>query len=104
MADNVDFNFHPLSFKEFVCLKDISLKPICKRIIETPLTGQVSGYQQNHDRLSKLFMEYLLHGGYLPAITDYHLNKTISRGVMNIYIQWIIGDILKHNKSENYLF
>lgn len=104
ISDNVDFNFHPLSFKEFVCLKDSSLKSICKRIIEMPLTAQVSDYRQKHGRLNKLFMEYLLHGGYLPAITDYHLNKAISKGVMNIYIQWIIGDILKHNKSENYLF
>lgn len=80
------------------------MKAICSRIIKTPLLGEASGYRQKHERLSELFLEYLLHGGYLPAITDYHLNKTISRGVINIYLQWIIGDILKHNKSENYLF
>ncbi|MGA1870721.1 MAG: DUF4143 domain-containing protein [bacterium] len=50
------------------------------------------------------FYEYLFHGGYLPAITDYVLNKTISKAVINTYMQWIIGDILKHNKSENYLY
>ncbi len=92
-SERVDFDFHPLSFGEFVCLKDSSLKATCRRIIETPLLEEVSGYHQKHDRINRLFLEYLLHGGYLPAITDYHLNKTISRGVMNIYLQWIIGDI-----------
>ena len=104
MSSKLDFNFFPLSFKEFVCLKDDSLEPICNKIIDTPLTAEVKGYRQKHERLAGLFFSYLLHGGYLPAITDYEVNKTISQGVMNIYVQWIIGDILKCNKSENYLF
>ncbi len=104
MSEKVDFNFHPLSFNEFICLKDRKLAPVCAEIIEKPLATEISHYDRKHDRLNELFLEYLLHGGYLPAITDYQLNKTVSKGVMNIYIQWIIGDILKHNKSENYLF
>ncbi|KJJ83764.1 hypothetical protein OMAG_002368 [Candidatus Omnitrophus magneticus] len=46
----------------------------------------------------------MLHGGYLPAISEYLIKKTISKAIFDIYIQWIIGDILKHNKNENYLY
>jgi hypothetical protein len=103
-ADKVDFEFHPLSFKEFACLKEKSLESLCDQIIAAPLTEPVAGYEEKHELLTGFFLEYLLHGGYLPAINEYHSKGTISKGVMNIYIQWIIGDILKYNKSENYLF
>jgi predicted AAA+ superfamily ATPase len=69
-----------------------------------PLSADIPGYEEHHPALTSLFYEYLLHGGYLPAINEYNLKKTISKGVMNTYIQWIVGDILKHNKSEHYLF
>ena len=104
MSEQVDFNFFPLSFKEFVCLKDKSLIGFCDKIIKMPLTEENAGYERTHKKLNTYFFEYLLHGGYLPAITNYELNKTISQGIINTYIQWIIGDILKCNKSENYLF
>ncbi|MGD2084841.1 MAG: ATP-binding protein [Candidatus Aminicenantes bacterium] len=104
MADKVDFEFYPLSFKEFVCLKEKKLEPLCKQIILHPLSADITGYEEHHHVLIQLFYEYLLHGGYLPAINEYNVKKTISRGVMNTYIQWIIGDILKYNKSEHYLF
>ena len=103
-SDQVDFVFFPLSFKEFVCLKETSLIPLCNEITTHPLTGEIPGYPEKHPLLTGLFHEYLLHGGYLPAINEYNLKGTISKGVMNTYIQWIIGDILKYNKSENYLF
>ncbi|NQT28340.1 MAG: ATP-binding protein [Candidatus Omnitrophica bacterium] len=104
MSAKVDFNFFPLSFKEFICLKNRSLRGFCDRVIKTPLTEEIADYERMHKKLNVYFFEYLLHGGYLPAITDYELNKTISQGIVNTYIQWIIGDILKCNKSENYLF
>ena len=51
-SDKVDFIFFPLSFKEFVCLKDSSLISICTGIINTPLNESLSGYSQKH----KIFM------------------------------------------------
>jgi predicted AAA+ superfamily ATPase len=103
-SDKVDFDFFPLSFKEFVCLKNKDLEPLCNEITSTPLTADLAGYHKHHEGLTALLYEYLLHGGYLPAINDYMLTGTISKGIMNTYIHWIIGDILKYNKSENYLF
>lgn len=103
-SDRVDFDFHPLSFKEFVCLIRKDLKPLCDSIVANPLNSTLTGYKNEHNKLTGLLYKYLIHGGYLPAINEYHLNKTISKSVMNIYIHWIIGDILKYNKSENYLY
>ncbi|MCP5102165.1 MAG: ATP-binding protein [bacterium] len=104
MSAKVDFDFFPLSFKEFVCLKNKELEPLCNAIASESLISGVPDYSRNHDALTGLLYDYLLHGGYLPAINDYMLTGTISIGVMNTYIHWIIGDILKYNKSENYLF
>jgi predicted AAA+ superfamily ATPase len=103
-SDRVDFIFNPLSFYEFVSMKAPPLRPICKKIIDTPLQADIVEYPEKHGELTAYFYEYLLHGGYLPAITDYALHKTISKAVVNTYMQWIVGDILKHNKSENYLY
>lgn len=104
LSDKVDFDFFPLSFKEFVCLKAEDLEPLCREITTHPLTADLPGYAEYHDRLTALFYDYLLHGGYLPAINQYLLTGSIPPAVMNTYIHWIIGDILKYNKSEAYLF
>ncbi len=104
MSDKVDFDFCPLSFREFVCLKINKLKPLCRTIIETPLKEKIPLYEKEHNKLMTLFSEYLLHGGYLPAISAFAIEKTIPQGLFNTYIHWIIGDILKFNKSEHYLF
>ena len=103
-AAKIDFIFSPLNFKEFICLKNKNLKPVCEKVISTPLTRELQDYNDNHNTLTGLFYEYLFHGGYLPAINEYALKKTISTGTMNTYIHWIIGDVLKYNKSEHYLF
>jgi len=102
-AERTDFVFHPLNFKEFVCLKDETLSYICTKIMESPLTEEFPDYSHHHDKLTSLFFEYLLHGGYLPAVNEYALTKTISKATMNTYLHWIVGDILRYNKSEHYL-
>ena len=40
---------------------------------------------------------------FLPAINEYHTEGSISRATCNTYIHWIVGDVLKHNKTERYL-
>lgn len=102
-ADKVDFIFSPLSFKEFALLKNPRLSTICKDIIRAPITQNIPEYPKYHESLTACFYEYLVHGGYLPAISVYFLEGSISKPVINTYIEWIVGDILKHNKSEHYL-
>ena len=103
-ADTVDFTFSPLNFKEFVCLKNKKLKAVCGKLANTPLTEKSPEFTEHHNSFRALFFDYLLHGGYLPAINEYVQTKTISKSTMNTYIHWIIGDILKYNKSEHYLY
>ncbi|MFH1798281.1 MAG: ATP-binding protein [Candidatus Omnitrophota bacterium] len=103
-ADKADFIFQPLSFKESVLLKNPRLSSLCEKITNAPITDSVEGYREYHEVLMGYFSEYLIHGGYLPAISDYLTKKTISNSVINIYVEWIIGDILKHNKNEHYLW
>ncbi|KJJ84824.1 putative ATPase [Candidatus Omnitrophus magneticus] len=94
----------PLSFREVVLLRAPELSTLCDTIKNTPLNTEITNYEKFHGRLTEYLQEYLLHGGYLPAISEYLIKKTISKAIFDIYIQWIIGDILKHNKNENYLY
>ncbi|MBL7072660.1 MAG: ATP-binding protein [Candidatus Omnitrophica bacterium] len=103
-ADKVDFIFLPISFKESVILKNPKLNSLCKKIADAPVTRPLAEYCDHHEVLMRYFLEYLLHGGYLPAISDYLTTKIISKAVFNTYVEWIIGDVLKHNKSEHYLY
>lgn len=103
-AETVDYTYHPLSYKEFVYLKMKNLHPILDEISHTPLFNKISRYSKFHGKLTALLYEYLIHGGYLPAITDYEQNKNISKYIINTYVQWIVGDILKYNKNEHYLW
>jgi uncharacterized protein len=79
-AGKVDFTYHPLSFLEYCTLKSDSDNP------------------------DMLLQNYLLHGGYLPAINDFESSGTIAKGTILTYLHWISGDVLKHNKSEHYLY
>ncbi len=102
-ADTVDFTFSPLNFKEFVCLKNKKLQPACEKLVSTPLAEEAPEFTKHHNSFRSLFFDYLLHGGYLPAINEYVQTNTLSKSTINTYIHWIIGDILKYNKSEHYL-
>jgi predicted AAA+ superfamily ATPase len=103
-SDQVDFDFYPLSFMEFICLIRDELQPLCKDLAEVSLTDENEKFNIHLAEINDLLHNYLIHGGYLPAINEYYRSKTIPKSVLNTYVQWIRGDILKHNKTENYLF
>lgn len=83
-ANIVDFHLHPLSFSEYVKLRDDS--------------NDVS-----NERLKELFNDYLQCGGYLRAINDLELQGKVSDATFKTYEQWIRGDFLKRGKNEEYL-
>lgn len=82
-ADKNDFHLYPLSFREFIELKNSD-----KHSIET---------------LYKEFNNYLQHGGYLTAINDLAKNGKINATTLTTYSDWIRGDMIKHGKQEHYL-
>lgn len=85
---SVDFHYHPLSFLEFVQL--------CQPTVMNSMEEDVSS-------VFKLFSRYLVHGGFLTAMNDYEKNGKISLSTYQTYTDWIRGDVLKKNKSENNL-
>jgi predicted AAA+ superfamily ATPase len=81
IATQVDFHLLPLSFREFVLLKDPNQLP-------------------SIDDLFQHFNNYLIHGGYLTAINDLARNGSISFATLTTYSDWIRGDMLKRGKQE----
>ncbi|HLG19875.1 MAG TPA: ATP-binding protein [Bdellovibrionota bacterium] len=84
-ASRVDFHLYPLSFRDVVVLK----------------TGGAE--KENPAALLSQWREYLIHGGFLPAINDFTAHRLISPATLLTYSDWIRGDALKHGKSEHYL-
>jgi predicted AAA+ superfamily ATPase len=84
-SSQVDFHFFPLSFYEYVKL----ISP--------------NNDNPTEEQLNDQFQNYLIHGGYLTAINDFHKNGKIGDGVYNTYSDWIRGDVIKHGKSEHFL-
>ena len=89
-ADTTDFQLYPLSFREFLTLKN---------------TG-VEFNDLGPDSLALIYREfdqYLLHGGYLTAINDLAEHQTITPATFRVYSDWVRGDMLKRRKQERYL-
>ncbi len=83
-AEQVDFHLFPLSFKEFVDMKEgTNIHAI--------------------DTLFRLFDTYLQHGGFMTAINDFAQYGHIKKSTYTTYSDWIRGDCLKRYKKESYL-
>ena len=96
-SDRVDFELHPLSFREAVDLKASS---------GTGLPGDPASANPSPPLLDLLFREldrYLLHRGFLTAINDMARSGRITPSTLATYSDWIRGDMLKRGKSEPYL-
>lgn len=87
-AAKVDFHYYPLSFGEFLKLKNKFPSCYSPEIIND---------------LYLEFNQYLIHGGFLSAINEFAAEQTITLATLTIYSDWIRGDMLKHNKKEPFL-
>ncbi len=83
-AAKTDFHLYPLSFAEYVKLREPKAKIGSKE-------------------LSHLFQDYLICGGYLRAINDLAQYGKITQATYLTYEQWIRGDFLKQKKNESTL-
>jgi len=102
-ASQVDFVFHPLGFAETVALKDPALQGVIDACRSNGPEADTPEYKEQLPRLEALFEDYLLHGGYLTAISDWMRLGKIETATYRTYADWLRGDILKHNKQEKYL-
>lgn len=78
------FQLYPLTFHETILLKH-------------PNT------QVNELNLFEEFNQYLLHGGYLPAINDMAIHNQILDSTLKTYSCWLKKEILQHGKQEHFL-
>lgn len=83
-ASKTDFHLYPLSFADYVKLRENKIKIDVKK-------------------LSNLFQDYLICGGYLKAINDLAQHGKITQATYSTYEQWIRGDFLKQKKNEEIL-
>lgn len=93
-ATTTNFHLYPLSFAEWVELEQIV--PSISGVLDHPT-------QEVMEHLTKEFQRYLLHGGYLTAINELAIDKTIRAATFVTYSDWIRGDMLKRGKSEHFL-
>ena len=98
-SETVDFHIYPLSFRECVKLKSNFTPYEFSRFED--LSADPSAGLMN--RLFIEFDSYLAHGGFLTAINDFAQHQQILTATFSTYSDWIRGDVLKRNKSENYL-
>ncbi len=93
-----DYIYRPLSFRETIQLRNpsVDIEQLCKLPPEKfPVTRMEFLYRE--------FNAYLITGGFLTAINDYYDRSEIPFSTLNIYAEWIRGDILKHGKNEHTL-
>lgn len=96
-AEVVDFHMYPLSFRECLNLKNPGINV-------TEIICQPGGVEADTlDTIYKEFDQYLLHGGYLTALNDLAEYGQIDKTTLNIYSDWIRGDVMKRGKQESYL-
>jgi len=90
------FTMHPLLFSEYLKVAGLDLA----------LTGQKTKDEAklklHLKELAKAYTDYLLTGGFLKIINEYHETKTISDASYDVYLKWIIGDLAKLNLKEKY--
>ena len=86
-----DFRLYPLSFYEYVSLRDRKLYEPTENMrkefqerLTLPLKEIDGGYLK---RLYDLFDDYILTGGFMPAPNDYARNKRICPVTYKTYIQ-----------------
>jgi uncharacterized protein len=103
-ANRVDFTFYPLGFAETVELKAPDLKDVIEACRQSGCAHIPLEYTFHILRLEELFEGYLMHGGYLTAISDWIRLGRVEPATCRTYAEWLRGDILKHNKQEKYLF
>lgn len=84
-----EIDFLPLSFKEFVEL----IKPEWRQ-------KSSNFYQFNLNKLHKLFLDYLVTGGFPKSINEYFATNTLLPSTFKTYESWVVGDLLKIGKNE----
>ena len=88
-AEKTDFHLYPLSFYEFLTL------------IHPDKNFDFAMSDDLFQLAAEGFQNYLIHGGYLTAINDMAKYAKIMPATLQIYSDWVFGDMLKRNKRAH---
>lgn len=104
-AEQTNFHYYPLSFSEVVRLKRAVPKELFEeiRILSYEQMSSSRIVNENIDKIYEEFRQYVITGGFLTAINDLAKDGKIHTQTFVTYWEWILGDVLKHGRSENYL-
>lgn len=104
-ARQTNFRYFPLSFMEYLKLKSVLPKDAVEEICALTYDDLArSPLLESHiQTILGEFKLYLITGGYLTAINDLAKSGQIAHHIFATYWEWIVGDVLKHHKTENYL-
>jgi predicted AAA+ superfamily ATPase len=97
-----DIVLYPLSFSEYVRLFIPTIE-YCNINADSVPNDLILKNLVFKERLNRLFNDYLITGGFAPAIHDYYLTGEISQETYRIYLDWIRGDLHKLVPNELYL-
>jgi predicted AAA+ superfamily ATPase len=92
-----DFHLFPLSLFETLTLKGILDPDQLETLRRDAPPDDVFRAMQDE------FRSYLFHGGYMTAINEMAKGHAIPLSTLDVYSDWIRGDVLKRGKSEQYL-
>jgi len=96
----------PMSFSEYISL----LNPEIANKIKKSKTFSIEDINKKIDiirvydsELKILFSQYLITGGFPLVINEFFSNNKISDYLYELYLRWVVGDIVKWGKQEKIL-
>ncbi len=101
-----DFILLPMNFSEYLEL----IRPdICNKIKKInnltikEVNVRIKTIKPYDSELKVLFNQFLITGGFPLVVNEFFSNKKIPEYIYELYLKWIIGDIVKWGKSEKIL-
>jgi predicted AAA+ superfamily ATPase len=101
-----DFLLLPMSFREFVgTLKPEILKKVKKleNLSQKEVVEKSNNAKPFNSELKTLFSQYLITGGFPLGMNEFFTSSKIPDYIYDIYLRWIVGDIVKWGKAEKLL-
>jgi predicted AAA+ superfamily ATPase len=95
-----DFILHPLSFSEYAKVRhgpEIRSGTLSKIDTNAKANGVFS------KKLSSLFSEYLISGGFPLSIRDFSIYRKVSMETERTYLDWLRGDWSKVGRSDRFM-
>jgi len=101
-----DFILLPMSFSEYINLIRSDLGSKIKKIDNLTIKEinlRVKTTEQYDSELKILFNQFLITGGFPLVVNEFFTAKKIPDYIYELYLKWLIGDIVKWGKSEKIL-